>query len=93
MSRRKPPPLEPVSRFIISSQPMCQPPQGNGVECTEAVHWYWTPKGWTDKKSKAHIFETSSSALAKMAALRRATTGVEFALVPIVGDLFYKPAW
>ena len=92
MARKRQEPLTPArGGYIIESQPMLRPPQGNGIECTEACHWYYSGAGWGTSKKKATVFGTASAAVAEITALRRLVSGVEFTLVPIDGGIMYKP--
>lgn len=80
-----------MGSYIIESQPMCKPPQPNGQECTEAIHWYYALPGWTRSKKKATVFTEASIAVQEISGLRRIIDGVEFTLVPIDGSNMYKP--
>jgi hypothetical protein len=86
---RKPP--APYGPYIIQTQPLLKPPQGNGVECTEPCHWYYAPPGWVRSKKHALVIESASDAVRQIGDLRHVIMGVEFTLVPIDGSLFFKP--
>lgn len=77
--------------YIIQTPPMLRPPQPNGQECTEAVHWYYSLPGWVMSRKQAQVFETASVAVREIGELRRRVDGVEFTLVPIDGGIMYKP--
>lgn len=92
MARKRQEPLTPTKGgYIIESQPMLRPPQGNHIECTEAVHWYYKLPGWVTSKKQAQVFPTASLAVREIGELRRVVSGVEFTLVPIDGGIMYKP--
>ncbi len=82
-----------MGSYVIESQPMKSPPQGGGVECTEAVHWYYTPRGWTHSKKQAYVFSTPSAAVHEIGELRKVVDGVELTLMPVEehGRTYYKP--
>ena len=49
----------------------------------EPVRWYWRSKGhWTVKRSDAHAFPDSSSALDQIRAIRETLSGIEVTLLP-----------
>jgi len=91
--RKKGKPLEGVGRYVIESQPMLRPPQPNGQECTEPVHWYYASPGWARSKKDATVFCSSSAAVTEISALRRLVVGVEFTLMPVDEHdrTFYRP--
>lgn len=79
-------------RYIIQSAPSLKPPQGDGIEYTEAVHWYWLEKGkWTPDKKKAHMFDSPSDAVTEIRHVRAAVDFVELTLEPVYGAGFYRP--
>jgi hypothetical protein len=91
MARKREREVEAHGPYIIESEPRTHPPQPNGQESSEAVHWYYACPGWVTSKKKASVFETASAAVSEITALRRLVDGVQFSLVPIDGSIMYKP--
>jgi len=78
---------------IIQSNPSTKPPQGDGPQYTEAVHWYWESKGkWMVDKKKVHRFESPSDAVVQIREVRAAVDFVELTLEPVHGTgSMYRP--
>jgi hypothetical protein len=91
MARRREQEVQAHGPYIIESQPSTKPPQPNGQESSEAVHWYYASPGWVTSKKNATVFKQASAAVAEIAALRRLVDGVQFTLVPVDGSIMYKP--
>lgn len=80
------------AKHIIQSAPLLKPPQGEGIEYTEAVHWYWVEKGkWSADRKKAHMFENPSDAVEEIRHVRAAVDFIELTLEPVQGGSFYRP--
>ena len=91
MRNRRTPTPGPRNYVVQAGLSTTAPGGDQSTVYTELVRWYWTGSGWSASTSRAKVFANPSDGVACIGRLRDKLPGVELALLPSGGMLFYKP--